>query len=312
MLNIYKTNDLGIIKKVNKMEMNAWIDLVNPTKEEIRRVVRGTKIPGELLIKLLDTEELPRIENEGEATLIVIDVPYIADEENENKYGTMPLGIILNNDYLVTIALSSTELLNDVKSNKIKSIYTGKKTRFIIQLLNKVSILYIKYLNSINKALEEREKIIMKSTSNKDLLGLLNIQKSLVYFTTSLKANDILLEKLAKGFVIHLYDEDINLLEDAIIESKQGIETANIYREILSGISDTYATVISNNLNEVMKFLAGITIVTTVPTIIAAFMGMNVSFGKFGENSYAFLIIFFISVVVSLVTILLLKRKDLL
>ncbi|MDD2203455.1 MAG: magnesium transporter CorA family protein [Bacilli bacterium] len=309
MLNIYKTDENGLIKKINKIENNSWIDLVNPTLEEIKVVVEKTKIPENLLVKLLDTEELPRIEDEGEATLIVVDVPFI---EKNKHYATMPLGIITNKGYLVTIALAETEVLNEIKANKIKSLYTSKKTRFIIQLLHKVSTLYVKYLKLINNGIETREKVLIKSTSNKELINLMNIQKSLVYFVTSLKANDILLEKLSNGSVLDLYAEDVDLLEDAMIESRQGIETANIYREIVARISDTYATVISNNLNGIMKFLAGITIVSTIPTMVASFMGMNVPLGSIVNNDYALIIIITISMILAAVIAIILKNKDML
>jgi magnesium transporter len=312
MLSIYKTAENGTIKKLSKIETNTWIDLVDPTPEEIQDVVTSTKIPESLIIKLLDTEELPRIENEEDATLIVIDVPYIEDKKSKNKYTTMPLGIITNKGYLVTMALSETEVLNDIKSNKIKALYTSKKTRFIIQLLHKVSTMYVKYLKLINQGIETREKILIKSTSNKELLSLMNIQKSLVYFVTSLKANDVILEKLSKGAILSMYEEDMDLLEDAIIESKQGIETANIYREILAQLSDAYATVISNNLNGIMKFLAGITIVSTIPTMIASFMGMNVPLGKISTNENALIIVILIAIVLSGIVAFVLKKKDML
>jgi len=312
MLNIYKTDENGLIKKMHKIETNTWIDLVNPTIEEIKKVVGDTNIPENLLVKLLDTEELPRIESEEDATLIVVDVPCVEDKKNKNNYATMPLGIITNKGYLVTIALSETEVLNEIKGNKIKALYTSKKTRFIIQLLHKVSTLYVKYLNLINQGIETREKILIKSTSNRELINLMNIQKSLVYFVTSLKANDILLERLSNGSVLSLYADDVDLLEDAMIESRQGIETANIYREILASISDTYATVISNNLNGIMKFLAGITIVSTIPTMIASFMGMNVPLGAISNNDYALFIVISISVILATAIAIILKKKDML
>lgn len=312
MLNIYKTDENGLIKRMPKIETNTWIDLVNPTSEEIQKVVQGTKLPENLILKLLDTEELPRIENEDDATLIVVDVPYVEDKKNKNNYTTMPLGIITNKGYLVTMALAETEVLNEIKNNKIKALYTSKKTRFIIQLLHKVSTLYVKYLNLINQGIETREKILIRSTSNRELLDLMNIQKSLVYFVTSLKANDILLEKLAKGAILNLYADDVDLLEDAIIESQQGIETANIYREILARISDTYATVISNNLNGIMKFLAGITIVSTIPTMISSFMGMNVPLGAISKNDNALYIVILLSLCIASIVAIILKKKDML
>lgn len=312
MINIYKTDEAARMKKIQGIETNSWIDLVKPTTEEIEKVALETKIPESLIIKMLDTEELPRIETEDTATLIVVDVPFVKDKKDRNQYTTIPLGIIINKSYIVTISLSETEVLSDIKNGKIKALFTSKKTRFIIQLLHKVSTLYVKYLNVLNQEIEKRENVLISSTSNKELLNLMNIQKSLVYFITSLKANDILLEKLSKGSIINLYAEDFDLLEDAIIESKQGIETAHIYKEIISSVSDTYATIISNNLNGIMKLLAGITIVSTIPTMIFSFMGMNVTFGSFSNEGYAFVEIFVVAIVLSIVIAIILKKRNML
>ena len=312
MLKIYKTNKDGIVETLKSMQNYCWIDLVNPTESELDKVSLKTNISKSLILKVLDYEELPRIEFEDNATLIVVDIPYIEDKKVKNKYSTIPLGIIINEIYLLTVCLKETEVLKDFKNNKIKSLSTAKRTRFIIQLLFRIATYYIRYLNMINSEIENKEKDLIKSTSNKELLNLMHIQKSLVYFVTSLKANAIILEKLSKGNVLNLYEEDEDLLEDAIIENNQGIETANIYREIISSMSDTYATIISNNLNTVMKFLAGITIVLSIPTIIASFMGMNVDLGLLNNNPFAFLIILLISIVISLIIAFVLKKKGML
>ncbi len=312
MLKIYKTNPNSEMEKLKKIEPNSWINLSNPNADEIKEVIGKTKIPESLILKVLDYEELPRIETEDKATLIVVDVPYVEDKKSKNKYSTVPVGIIMNGNYFLTVCLKETEIFNDFKHNKIKGVDTAKKTRFIIQLLLKIANSYIKYLNLINREIENKEKSLIKSTSNKELLNLMHIQKSLVYFVTSLKANDIILEKLSKGNIINMYEEDLDLLDDAMIESKQGIETANIYREILASMSDTYASIINNNLNGIMKFLAGITIVLSIPTMISSFMGMNVPMGKLSDNPFAFIIILIISVFISIIIALILKKKDML
>lgn len=312
MLKIYKTNTTGEIEKLKKIEPNSWINLSNPNSDEIKEVIEKTKIPESLILKVLDYEELPRIETEDKATLIVVDVPYVEDKKSKNKYSTVPVGIITKGNYFLTVCLKETEIFNDFKHNKIKGVDTAKKTRFIIQLLLKIATFYIKYLNLINREIENKEKSLIKSTSNKELLNLMHIQKSLVYFVTSLKANDIILEKLSKGNIINMYEEDLDLLDDAMIESKQGIETANIYREILASMSDTYASIINNNLNGVMKFLAGITIVLSIPTMISSFMGMNVPMGNLSDNPFAFIIILIISILISIIIALILKKKDML
>lgn len=312
MVRIFKTSNDGTLEKLKKVEPNTWIDLVEPSELEIKDIVEQTGIPANLIIKLLDTDETARIEKEDDATLIVIDVPYIEDKKTKNKYTTIPLGIITYKQYIVTISVKETEVINDIMDNRVKYVVTGKKSRFIIQILHRVASLYIKYLKIINEEIEKKEKIIMKSTSNKELVQLMNIQKSLVFFVTSLKSNDIILDKLEKGSLVEFFEEDLDILEDAIIENKQGIETAIIYRDIVASMSETFTGIISNNLNEIMKFLAGITIVFSVPTMISSFMGMNVPLGELQTNENAFMFILSISFILSILIAYVLKKKDML
>ena len=175
-----------------------------------------------------------------------------------------------------------------------------------------VAGIYQKELTGINEYIDSKEKVLLKSTNNKELVNLLNVEKTLVYFITSLKANEIALEKIAKGTIIEITKENEELLEDALIETKQAIETASIYREILSSMTDTYATIISNNLNDVMKFLAGITIVFSIPTMVASFIGMNVPLGSIGDSPFSFILIILFSVLLSLIIAYILKRKNML
>lgn len=312
MVRIFKTSNDGTLERLKKVEPNTWIDLVEPSELEIKDIVEQTGIPANLIIKLLDTDETARIEKEDDATLIVIDVPYIEDKKTKNKYTTLPLGIITYKQYIVTISVKETEVINDIMDNRVKYVVTGKKSRFIIQILHRVASLYIKYLKIINEEIEKKEKIIMKSTSNKELVQLMNIQKSLVFFVTSLKSNDIILDKLEKGSLVEFFEEDLDILEDAIIENKQGIETAIIYRDIVASMSETFTGIISNNLNEIMKFLAGITIVFSVPTMISSFMGMNVPLGELQTNENAFMFILSISFILSILIAYALKKKDML
>ena len=312
MVRIFKTSNDGTLERLKKVEPNTWIDLVEPSELEIKDIVEQTGIPANLIIKLLDTDETARIEKEDDATLIVIDVPYIEDKKTKNKYTTLPLGIITYKQYIVTISVKETEVINDIMDNRVKYVVTGKKSRFIIQILHRVASLYIKYLKIINEEIEKKEKIIMKSTSNKELVQLMNIQKSLVFFVTSLKTNDIILDKLEKGSLVEFFEEDLDILEDAIIENKQGIETAIIYRDIVASMSETFTGIISNNLNEIMKFLAGITIVFSVPTMISSFMGMNVPLGELQTNENAFMFILSISFILSILIAYVLKKKDML
>lgn len=311
MLNIYKTKN-NLLEKVDTIENNTWIELLSPTAMEVKETIEKTNIDEDLINKVLDEEELPRIEFGKKSTLIVVDTPVLLDNRSKNKYDTYPLGIIIGKNHFITVSLKELEVFGDFKQNRIKNFFTEKKTRFTIQILLKIASLYQKDLKIIHEDMHKKEHVLYQSTKNKELVELLNIEKTLVYFVTSLKANDIVLEKLAKGSILSLYEEDVDLLEDALIENKQAIEMANIYREILTSMTDTYATIISNNLNEIMKFLAGITIVFSIPTMIASFLGMNVPLGVFGGSPYAFIWILGLSLLVSLLTAYLLKKRNML
>lgn len=314
MIKIFKNElDDSVVKKIDKIEDNCWINLISPTNDEIKMVVDTLKIDEDLITKVLDEEELPRIEKTDNATLVVVDCPYWIDRHVKNNYSTYPLGIIICNDsHVITVSLKEFEIVQEFEKGNVKTFYTYKKSRFLIQLLLKTASSYLKVLNIVNDDIRKKEKILYHSTDNKHLVELLDIEKTLVYFITSLKANDVVLEKLSKGNVIYMYEEDFDLLEDTMIENKQGIEMCTIYREILSTITDTYATIVSNNLNVVMKFLAGITIVLSIPTIISSFLGMNVPLGILANSNYAFLGIFIFALLLSLGLAWLLKKKNML
>ena len=312
MINMYEVVDKKLTN-TNRIKKGSWIDLINPTSEEINTVVTDTNIDKEILVKLLDEEELPRVEKRKEETVIILDTPYIADSNNKHKYKTNPLGIIISEKgYLITLSLKEQPFLDYFKNSEIPNFKEKGKTNFILQIFIMVAGIYQRELTSINEYINSKEKVLLKSTNNKELVNLLNIEKTLVYFITSLKANEIALEKVAKGTVIEILKEDEELLEDALIETKQAIEMATIYREILSSMTDTYATIISNNLNDIMKFLAGITIVFSIPTMVASFIGMNVPLGSIGSSPFSFILIIIISILLSLLIAYILKKKHLL
>ena len=314
MIKIFKNElDSEVVKRINQIEDNCWINMIAPTNEEIKLVVDTLGIEEDLITKVLDEEELPRIEKTDNAILVVVDGPFMEDAHVKNKYTTYPIGIIICDDlHVITVSLKDFSVLKDFEKGRVKTFYTYKKSRFLIQLLLRTASSYLKALNLINTDIHKREKVLYHSTSNKQLVELLDIEKTLVYFITSLKANDVVLDKLVKGNTIAMYDEDIELLEDTIVENRQGIEMCTIYKEILSSITDTYATIVSNNLNVVMKFLAGITIVLSIPTMISSFLGMNVSLGDFANKEYAFVLICCFSFVLAIFVAFLLKKKDML
>lgn len=311
MLRFYKTDQqTKEIVKLEKPEIDCWIDMVAPTDEEIAEVLNVTKIDADLLTKMRDDDELPRVETSKTATLIVIDVPAVDDDAD---YITYPIGIIVtNNNYVITISPRKTNILHNFRKNLIRDFRTAKKTRFLIQIMNASAAEYLRVLDNIYRKIEVREDTLQKATRNEDLVDLLMTEKTLVYFTTSLKENTVVLERINKGVVLPLYEGDLDMLEDAIIENNQAIDMAGIYREIIQSMTETYATIVSNNQNNIMKFLAGVTIVLSIPTMISSFLGMNVQFGVIGTDPAAAWIILIVSFIISIATAIILKKKDLL
>ncbi|MBP3635914.1 MAG: magnesium transporter CorA family protein [Bacilli bacterium] len=311
MIRIYKSNKDSMIEKMDDIEKNCWIDLVSPTKEEIEEVSTKTGIDKDLIIKMLDEEEMPRVEIEENSTLIVVDTPYI--EDRDTKYSTLPFGILLGGDsYFLTISSKKLEILKLFKRGRIKNVRTEMRSRFIIKLLYENAKLYLKYLRKIDNEIDKTEKELHNLSENEELINVLNIEKSLVYFITSLNENKKLIDKISKGNVIKMYEEDLDLLEDASIENEQATQMANIYREILGSVSGTYATIISNNLNTAMKILTSITIIFSVPTMISSFMGMNVNLGEISNMKYAFIIVLVFSLVISIIIAFIFRKKKLL
>ena len=313
MIKIYNT-DLknGKTTEIEEFKKGSWINLVNPSDDEIKKVCDNIKIQEDFIRYSLDLEEKARIDQEEDdnTVLFVVDVPIIEKEEDSVLYTTMPLGmIVVRDDYFITVSLRKNKVIDDFEKGKVKSFATYKKSRFILQILYANSSYFLTYLKQINKETEVTEARLKDSMKNKELLKMLSLEKSLVYFSTSLKSNEVVMEKTMKGKILKLYEEDEDLLEDAIIENKQAIEMGKIYSDILSGTMDAYASLISNNLNVVMKFLTSITLVIAVPTMISSFWGMNLDL-PFEHSSWGFPVIVAIAVALTLLVSWWLKKKD--
>ncbi len=313
MLKIYNTDiETNEFEEIKEFKKGSWINLVNPSEAEIKKVCESVQIQEDFIRDALDSEEKARIdEEEDDSTiLIVVDVPIIEKNEENEIYTTMPLGmIIVRDDFFITVSLRKNKIIEDFEKRKIKYFQTYKKSRFIFQILYLNSSYYLMHLKQINKETEIAEYILKKSMKNKELLKLLSLEKSLVYFTTSLKSNELVMEKTLRGKIIKLYDEDEDILEDAITENRQAIEMAKIYNDILNGTMDAYASIISNNLNGVMKTLTSITIVLAVPTMISSFWGMNVKL-PFENSPFGFAIMILFAVITTLLVTWWLKKRD--
>lgn len=307
MYNFYKTIN-GKIEKINEFQPGVWINVVSPSKEELELISTTYNIDYGFLNAALDIEETSRVETEDNQTLIVIDVPVTENYDGKAVYETIPLAIITTGDCIVTVCTRDTSSINNFITGNVRNVHTNLKTRFVMQILYKVSTRFLFYLKQIDRMSHNIERELHKSLKNKELIQLLDLEKSLVFFSTSLKANESTIKRLQRGSVIKLYDEDEELIEDVLIETKQAIEMSNIYSSILSGTMDAFASVISNNLNIVMKVMTSITILMSVPTMIASFYGMNVS----GIPVAHFWVPVGISVLVTTVTAILLNKKGML
>ncbi len=312
MLKIYKTMDeKGLFREVNQIEKGSWINLAKPAEGEINNLVNAIGVNPEFIRYSLDTEERARIDVEDGQILILIDIPIT--ESGKGDYSTIPLGIIVvNDDYFITVCSQNVDIIKDFYESKIKEFYTYKKTRFTLQILYRIATYYLQYLKKINNETDKTELKLQKELKNTELIKLLALEKSLVYFTTSLKSNELVMEKLLRGNVLKLYDDDKDYLQDAIVENKQAIEMVTISKDIVAGTTNAYASIISNNLNIVMKFLAAVTIVFSIPTIVSGLWGMNVEGILFSNNSYGFYIVIGISVFFAILAYLWLKKKDML
>ena len=316
MVKIYKTDlETNKVNEIQSYEKGSWINMVNPTENEIKDVCENLHIQDDFIKAALDNEEKARIDIEEDDNTIVfiVDVPIIEKTKDDNDmYTTMPLGmIVVRDDFFITVSLSKNIVIQTFEKLKMKNFETYKKSRFIFQILYTNATFFLRYLKQINKETEIAESTLKTSMKNKELLKLLSLEKGLVYFTTSLKSNELVMEKAMRGKIIKLYEDDEEILEDAIIENKQAIEMSKIYSDILNGTMDAYASIISNNLNGVMKFLTSITIVLAVPTMISSFWGMNVGL-PLQNSPYGFIVMIIISIILTVLVTMWLKKKDML
>lgn len=290
MVEIFITSDGGI-KKIEEITEGCWIALTDPSATELLEIAEKCHIDIGDLRAPLDEEERSRIEVEDTYTLILVDIATVEQRNEKDRFVTIPLGILISEKVLITTCLEETPILKSFIDGRVRGFFTYKKTRFILQILYRNASVYLQYLRIIDRKSEEIEEKLHISTKNRELIELYELEKSLVYFTTSLRANEVVLEKLLKNESIKKYPEDTELLEDVIIENKQAIEMSSIYNSTLRGTIEAFASIISNNLNIVMKFLTTITIVLSIPTMIFSLYGMNFVNLPLGSSPIGFYVI---------------------
>lgn len=316
MIQVYKHSNGHLDGNISlaSAEKGSWINVVNPDSDDLQLVSMVTEIPTDVLKTALDTEERSHVEIEDNYIFVVINIPVVLETDS---YDTLPLGIFITSDFIITLCIEETEVMRAFTKNTYPLFHTFKKTRFLFQILYRSATLFLRYLMQINHRTDDLEETLRHSMRNKEFFMLLELQKSLTYFTSAIRGNGIVMERLmrlrrntALHHLIKMYEEDEDLLEDVIIENKQAIEMVEMYSNILMSMSDTFASIISNNLNLVMKFLASITIMLAVPTIIFSLWGINVQV-PFQDTANGFFYVSGIALICTITAAILLWRKDL-
>ncbi len=308
MKKIYLTVD-DHLTEISPLEKGCWVHMQKPTREEIDGRNARFALDPTYLQAALDEEESARLERDGDQMLLIVDIPYVEAEGNGYSYSTIPMGIVMCDDVIITVSTRETPIITDFTEERIRGFWTFKRTRFILQVLYRNASRFLAYLKQIDKASMMVQERLQKSMRNQELLQMMKLEKSLVFFSTSLKGNEVVLEKLLRTDLLRKYPDDADLLDDVIVENKQAIEMCLIYRDIVSGTMDAFASIISNNLNIVMKVLTSLTVIMAIPTLYASFWGMNTKVPWEGTIS-GFWIVIGLSLLASVIAYILLKKKQ--
>lgn len=313
MLNLYKT-DSGIVREKDAIDAGVWVQLISPTHEECLKVATEMNADVADVEAALDIEEGSRIQLEDNYTLIIVDVPVVRTEDDAQNYTTIPLGMILTRENIVTICSEQTLVFAPFLNGQIRNFSTEETLRFVFQILYRVATLYQYDLRMIDRRRHNIEERIEGKTGNEDLLMLYGLDTTLVYFTTSLQANRTVIDKLRRYKRFEQTDEDQELLEDVIVENAQAVEMCSVYLNIVNGTRELMSSVINNRLSNTMKLLTSVTIVLAIPTMISGLYGMNVNteWVPLASTQFGFAIICLIILVVCAITVWFLHKKDML
>ena len=306
MLTVYKTTEQGL-EQLDSVANGSWVKVVDPTAEEIQKLA-DWGVDADYINYSLDLDEMPRIERDDEYTFILVRIPH-RQPDNDIPYTTIPLGILIKGNMVVTICRYEKDMFKVLSEGKYRLLKTGKRYRFALYIFLETATRYLTHLREINRITEALEDQLQKSTRNREVLELLKYQKSLTYFATALRSNEVMMERVQRMQIFNYYEDDQELLEDVLTENQQAIQMTSITTEILSGMMDAFASIISNNLNAVMKVLAALTIILNLPAIVASFYGMNVRLP--GENHpLAFLTVIGISIALTALATFIFYKRD--
>ncbi len=306
MLTIYKTTEQGL-EQLDSVANGSWVKVVDPTAEEVQKLA-DMGVDADYINYSLDLDEMPRIERDDDYTFILVRIPH-RQPDHDIPYTTIPLGILIKGNMVVTICRYEKDMFKVLADGKYRLLKTGKRYRFALYIFLETATLYLTHLREINRITESIEDQLQKSTRNHEVLELLKYQKSLTYFATALRSNEVMMERVQRMQIFNYYEEDQDLLEDVLTENQQAIQMTSITTEILSGMMDAFASIISNNLNGVMKVLAALTIILNLPAIVASFFGMNVRLpGE--DHPLAFLTVIGISVALTALGTYIFYKRD--
>lgn len=277
MLNIYKARNDGSLQQTSEITTGVWINAVAPDEQERALIMKKTGVPESFLLYGLDPDEGARFEydDDYDANLIIYDMPTVDVSASNESYETIPLAIITNKKYIITIHNDSLPLLQYFVEGKVANFNPRDPNMAAMKIVYQVSVSYLSYLRDLNKERTRIEHKLQRTLRNNELYGLMGIQRSLVYFMMSLRTNRIVLDTIKRGNQLHMDDDGLDYLDDITIENQQAIEMAQISNSIIGETADTYSSVINNNMNGVMKFLTSYSIILTIPTLVFSFYGMN-------------------------------------
>lgn len=313
MIRYFRTDD-QIIHEEEKLCDGCWVQMIDPTQEECQAIADALLVDIEDVQAALDEEESSRIELQDGYTLILVDIPTVEVRHEKQAYTTIPLGIILTQDVIVTVCTEDTTVLQSFVNNRVKEFSTKKRLRFVYQILYRTASNYQANLRIIDKNRTEIEERVGTDTDDSDLINLHELESTLVYFATSLRANGVVLDRLTRYKRLEQYPEDKELLDDVIVENRQAIEMTTIYRDVINGTRELMSSILDNRLNNVMKYLTSITIVMAIPTVVSGLFGMNVNANwmPFANTPHGFLIICVLTLLICMVTMLVLRKKRML
>jgi magnesium transporter len=309
LISYYKTIQNRVVE-CKTLESGCWVSVIDPTAQERKMLIETFGLDSDFIKSALDEEESSRVEREDDQTLIIVDTAVSEIQKNDTiVFYTMPMSIILKDQLVFTISLRTNKVLEDIVEGRLRNIQTSFRTQFVLRLIMQLISTYLVYLKQIDKASNALERELHKAVKNQQLLQMMELEKSLVYFTTSLKANDATMNKILRGKLIKLYEDDQDLLEDVLIELKQAEEMASIYSSILANMVDACSSVISNNVNIVMWQLTIVTIILAIPTMVFSFYGMNTLDLPGAEHTWVPTLVAVVATVVTAFVLLKYKKK---